>query len=168
MTVARPGDDGDELAAGPEGVELLELVDADEVQDLGHGLAVDATVARPAPRRKRDTNIPPPRRWARVGTMELRSCPQCHTVVANVKEGFWHQQAEHGGETPNDIDMDEWGEDLQAEVQEYRQAIRAGKARIWRGSSPDVGVSGSHMAAAIIGVMVFMALLFVVYVITQM
>jgi hypothetical protein len=171
VTVASP-DDGQELeeypTPGPEGIELLELADLEEPQELGPGLTVDATVAKPAPKRKRDTNILPPRRWPRVGARELRSCPRCHTVVASVKEGFWHEQAQHGGQTPSDIDMDEWGEDLQQEVAEYREAIKAGRARAWRGSAADRGLSGSHMAAALLAVIVVMVVTGIIYALTHL
>jgi hypothetical protein len=166
VTVARPADDGDELE-GPEAVELLEVVDLDEPQDLGHGLTVDATVAKPRPRRKRATDIPPPRRWPRVGHQELRSCVVCHCAVANIKEAFWHMQASHGGDTPDDVDADEWAEDLQQEVQEFRDYVRSGKARTWRTASPDPGLQGSHMAAALLGVVVVMVLVGIIYILAN-
>ena len=74
MTVASPGDDDQ-----AEDVQVLELVDLDEAQDLGSGITVDARDRLPPKRRKRATDIPPPRRWPRCGYQELRACPVCQT-----------------------------------------------------------------------------------------
>jgi hypothetical protein len=167
VTVASP-DEGSELEpAGPDDVELLEVVDLDQPQELDGGITVDARVATPRPRKRRNSEIPPPRRWPRVGHRELRTCPICHLVTADMQEAFWHMQASHGGDTPDDVDAEEWIDDAQAELEELRGYIRSGKVRRWRSAEPDPGLSGSHMAAALIGVMVFMVLVFIVYVIVN-
>lgn len=164
MTVANPGDEEE----GPQEVELLELVDEDEPQDLGGGITVDARVQVPRGRRRRDSTIPPPRRWPRAGYHELRSCVICHLVCANVKEAFWHLQAEHGGETPDDVDAEEWIDDAAAELEELRAMIRSGKVRKWSQSGPDHGFSGAHMAAALIAVVVFMFLFSLIWIVTHL
>lgn len=168
MTVAQPGDEGQDLEESPPDIEVLELVDTDAPQDLGSGITVDAKVSVPRPRRRRDSTIPPPRRWSRAGYHELRSCPICHLVTANVKEAFWHLQAEHGGETPDDIDAEEWIDDAQAELEELRTMIQSGKVRKWSQTGPDRGFSGAHMAAALIGVMAFMLMFSIIWIVTHL
>jgi hypothetical protein len=158
--MATSGDDEYPPPLPGDDVELLELADTDAAQDLGHGLQVDAKVSMPAPRRKRDTHVLPPRRWPRVGSMGLRKCPRCHCVVPSVSDGFWHEQAMHGVESSADVDADEWAEDLIQEVGEYREAVTRGaaKSQKWRGSQPG-GASwlfDGSLTATIIGLIVLM------------
>lgn len=166
MTVANPNDPGELEPAGPDEVELLEVVDTGQPQDLGNGLTVDARVEIPAHRRRRDTGVPPPRRWRRPDYRQLRVCPQCHAVVPNVKEAFWHLEAVHGGESSDQADIDEWLEDLEQDHAELRAAIKGGAAR-WRNTGHDHGgtFTGAHLAASFIGLAIILGVVAVITVI---
>jgi hypothetical protein len=160
VTVDRPEDhDGGQA----ERIELLAEVDLEEQQDLGPGLTVAAR--EPARRYKRDTTVPHPRTWPRVGSMGLRKCLLCHCVVPSIKDGTWHLEAMHGSENRAQIDAEEWGEALADELEEYRDAVRTGRARRggWTSRAADTGVSGGHMAAVLLAVIVVMVITGIIY-----
>jgi len=138
-------------------VDATDSMAEGEADDLEAVELPDSSSRVTVRKRRRDLEVPPPRRWERVSSQELRRCPKCHVVVAGVRGGFWHLNAAHGGDDVDEADTEAWADDLRAEVDELRDAFRTSRSR-WThsGALRDDLTSGSAMAAALLAVIVVM------------
>lgn len=74
--------------------------------------------------------IESPRRWPHVASFNLRECPACYAVVADVRGGFAHVEKAHNQRERAHY-LDEWAQDLAAELAELRGGTARYRRRLW-------------------------------------
>lgn len=139
-----------------------ELADRDRMPPLAE-VETNTVAVRPlnARHRGRDSKVPPPRRWRKVRTIDLRECPLCHCVVAGIQSGGWHLKLDHG-EGENHLDLDDWEDDLHDEIRQYREARATAPG--WRESPTSSNYTGGRQAALILAGGVLVVVAVVIYV----
>jgi hypothetical protein len=98
--------------------------------------------------RRQSRGIVAPRKWRQIG-LSQRVCPECRAIVPSIQDGFWHLQTAHN--QGQGVDLEAWGIDLRAELDEYISATAGRRGRIdGDGSRVRIGFQSQILLAVLV------------------
>lgn len=107
--------------------------------------------------RRQSRTITPPRKWRKAG-LNIIICPECRAQINGISDGHWHLQTAHN--QGKGVDLEEWGRELQAELDEYIDAAQGRRGYV---DDPGGGRGVENLATVILAIFVGMVIVGVVF-----